>query len=78
MGLKESLKQAKTLENMESLAKDQNDILEKIANNSENMAISLSLIADCIAQLMDFVSVVNFDELEARETELRTTKEKRL
>ena len=78
MGLKESLKQAKTLENMESLAKDQNDTLEKIANNSENMAISLSLIADCIAQLMDFVSVVNFDELEARETELRTTKEKRL
>jgi hypothetical protein len=78
MGLKESLKQAKTLENMESLAKDQNDILEKIANNSENMAISLSLIADCIAQLMDFVSVVNFDELEARETELRTAKEKRL
>jgi len=78
MGLKEALKQAKTLENMESLAKDQNDTLEKIANNSENMAISLSLIADCIAQLMDFVSVVNFDELEARETELRTTKEKRL
>ncbi len=78
MGLKEALKQAKTLENMESLAKDQNDILEKIANNSENMAISLSLIADCIAQLMDFVSVVNFDELEARETELRTAKEKRL
>jgi len=78
MGLKEALKQAKTLENMESLAKDQNDTLEKIANNSENMAISLSLIADCIAQLMDFVSVVNFDELEARETELRTAKEKRL
>jgi len=44
----------------------------------ENIAISISDIADCLAQLMDFVSVVNFDELEAREKEMRAAVEKRL
>jgi hypothetical protein len=44
----------------------------------ENIAISLSDIADCLAQLMDFISVVNFDELEAREKEMRAAVEKRL
>ena len=44
----------------------------------ENISISLTNIADCLAQLLDFISVVNFDELEAREQEMRTEAEKRL
>ena len=44
----------------------------------ENIAISLTNIADCLGQLLDFISVVNFDELEAREQEMRLQSEKRL
>ena len=44
----------------------------------ENIAISLSEIADCLSQFLDFVSVVNFDELQAREEAMRATNEKRL
>jgi len=61
----------KLLKDMAKAADVQNEHLE-------NIAISLSDIADCLAQLMDFVSVVNFDELEAREKEMRAAVEKRL
>ena len=44
----------------------------------ENIAISLSEIADCLSQFLDFISVVNFDELEAREKAMKANNEKRL
>ena len=61
----------KLLKDMAKAAEVQNEHLE-------NIAISLSNIADCLGQFLDFISVVNFDELEAREQELRTAAEKRL
>ena len=61
------------------------NLLKEMANAAdvqnehlENIAISLSEIADCLSQFLDFINVVNFDELQAREEALRATNEKRL
>ena len=61
------------------------NLLKEMANAAdvqnehlENIAISLSEIADCLSQFLDFISVVNFDELQAREEAMRATNEKRL
>mgnify|MGYP001434742568 FL=1 len=61
----------KLLKEMAKTADVQNEHLE-------NIAISLSEIADCLSQFLDFISVVNFDELEAREKAMKATNEKRL
>tara|TARA_B100000900_G_scaffold262780_1_gene223997 strand:+ start:4865 stop:5062 length:198 start_codon:yes stop_codon:yes gene_type:complete len=61
----------KLLKDMIAAADVQNEHLE-------NIAISLSEIADCLSQFLDFISVVNFDELEAREKAMKATNEKRL
>ena len=60
-----------TLEQMAQQAVEQNQHLETIA-------IGITNIADYLGQLLDFISVVNFDELEAREKEMRLQSEKRL
>ena len=61
------------------------NLLKEMANAAdvqnehlENIAISLSEIADCLSQFLDFINVVNFDELQAREEAMRATTEKRL
>lgn len=61
------------------------NLLKEMANAAdvqnehlENIAISLSEIADCLSQFLDFINVVNFDELQAREEAMRATNEKRL
>ena len=61
----------KLLKEMATTADVQNEHLE-------NIAISLSEIADCLSQFLDFVSVVNFDELQAREEAMREKNKKRL
>tara|TARA_Y100001937_G_scaffold128186_1_gene202902 strand:- start:4173 stop:4370 length:198 start_codon:yes stop_codon:yes gene_type:complete len=61
----------KLLKEMARAADVQNEHLE-------NIAISLSEIADCLSQFLDFVSVVNFDELQAREEAMKAKNEKRL
>ena len=61
----------KLLKDMIAAADVQNEHLE-------NIAISLSEIADCLSQFLDFISVVNFDELEAREKAMKASNEKRL
>tara|TARA_B100000131_G_scaffold145668_1_gene141698 strand:- start:3226 stop:3423 length:198 start_codon:yes stop_codon:yes gene_type:complete len=65
------MSKSETLEQMAQLGVEQNQHLETIA-------IGITNIADYLGQLLDFISVVNFDELEAREQEMRTAAEKRL
>lgn len=54
------------------------DMMIEQNQHLETMAIGITNIADYLGQLLDFISVVNFDELEAREQEMRTAAEKRL
>ena len=44
---------------------------ERIANSLENIEIHMATIAESISQLLDFISIINFDELAEREEELR-------
>ena len=75
----------KLLKEMDDGEDVQSERLESIMNSAnvqnehlENIAISLSEIADCLSQFLDFISVVNFDELEAREKAMKANNEKRL
>lgn len=51
---------------------------ERIANSLENLEIHMATLAESISQLLDFISIINFDELAEREEELRAESHKRL
>jgi hypothetical protein len=44
----------------------------------QNIEIHMATIADSLSQLLDFVGIINFDELAEREEQLKMENEKRL
>jgi hypothetical protein len=52
--------------------------LKEMAKSMQNIEIHMATIADSLSQLLDFVGIINFDELAEREEQLKMENEKRL